>query len=95
MAQAHYVTNAIRALITDAGPKPSTIRVQAAYAQLIANLAGHSRLSIPQNPYAVDLRGPRRSLEKVHNAVWAYLTAILHEAANLAARITPLSKCCA
>ena len=36
MAQADYVTNAIRALITGPNAKPSTNPVQAAYADFIA-----------------------------------------------------------
>ena len=40
MAQADYVTNAIRALITGASAKPSTNPVRAAYADFIAALAG-------------------------------------------------------
>jgi hypothetical protein len=41
MAQADYVNNAIRALITAAGTKPSTTPARAAYAEFVAALAGH------------------------------------------------------
>ena len=41
MAQAEYVTNAIRALITGASAKPSTSPVRAAHAEFVAALAGH------------------------------------------------------
>ena len=41
MAQAEYVTNAIRALIPGAGAKPSTNPVRAALAEFVAALAGH------------------------------------------------------
>ena len=40
MAQADYVSNAIRALITGANAKPSTNPIQAAYAEFVAALAG-------------------------------------------------------
>jgi hypothetical protein len=47
MAQAEYVTSAIRAPITGAGAKPSTKPVQAAYAEFVAVLVGHPPRPIP------------------------------------------------
>ena len=82
MAQADYVTNANRAPITDASPKPSTDPVRAACAGFIPDLAGPGLLSIPLNPYAVDLEDRADHLRTVLNAVAAYLTAILRDNAT-------------
>ena len=64
MAQADYVSNAIRALITGAGAKPSTNPVRAAHAEFVATLAGHPPWPIPLEPRRCRPRGPRRSLEE-------------------------------
>ena len=58
MAQANYVTNAIRALITDARPKTSTNPVRTASAAPIAGLA---KVLSPAYPAP---KRPRRSFSK-------------------------------
>ena len=55
MAQADYVTNAIRALITGAGAKPSTNPVRTAHAEFVAALAGRPPWPIPLGADASDL----------------------------------------
>jgi hypothetical protein len=45
MAQAEYVTNAIRALITDASPKPSTNPARAAFAGFITGTLEHAAVA--------------------------------------------------
>ena len=50
MAQADFVNNAFRALITGAGAKSSTSQVRAAHAEFVAALAGHPpRADPPQS----------------------------------------------
>jgi hypothetical protein len=46
MAQADYVTNAIRALITDASPKPSTNPARATCAGFMTGTLEHAAESI-------------------------------------------------
>jgi hypothetical protein len=46
MAQADYVTNAIRALITDASPKPSTNPTRTACAGFTAGTLDHAAVSV-------------------------------------------------
>ena len=82
MAQADYVTNAIRALITGAIAKPSTNPVQAAYADFVAALAGHPPRPIPVYADAVDLEDRADHLQKVLTALSAYLTVILDDTAQ-------------
>jgi hypothetical protein len=82
MAQADYVTNAIRALITGANAEPSTNPVQAAYTDFVAALAGHPPRPIPVYADAVDLQDRADHLNKVLNALTAYLTAILDDTAQ-------------
>ena len=65
MAQADYVTNAIRALITDASPKPSTNPVRAACAGLNSRLGGALPAYIPAQSYTVDLEDRADHLRKV------------------------------
>ena len=76
MAQAKYVTNAIRALITGAGAKSSTNQVRAGYAEFVAALAGHPPRRIPLNPDGFDLEDRVDHLNKVLNARSACLIAI-------------------
>ena len=77
MAQADYLTSAIRAFITGPSAKP-TNPIRAAYADFIARLAGHPpRRPIPLDPHPVDLEDRLDHLEKVFNALSAYLIAIL------------------
>jgi hypothetical protein len=75
MAQADYLTNAIRAFITGASAKPSTNPIRAAYANFIACLVPPR--PIPLDPHAVDLEDRLDHLEKVFTALSAYLIAIL------------------
>ena len=82
MAQADYVSNAVRALITGAGAKPSTNPIRVAYAEFVATLAGHPLWSIPLNPDATDLEDRADHLKKVLNALSVYLSAILDDTAQ-------------
>jgi hypothetical protein len=82
MAQADYVTNAIRALITDASAKASTNHVRAAYAEFFAALAGHPQRPIPIDAKAIDLEDHADHLNKVLNALSAYLTTVLDDTAQ-------------
>ena len=68
MAQAGYVTNAIRALITGAGAKPSTNPVRAAHAEFVTALAGQPPWPIPLFADATDLEDRADHLKKVLNA---------------------------
>jgi hypothetical protein len=79
MAQADYVNNAIRALITGAGAKPSTNLVRAVHAEFVAALTGHPPRPIPVDADAIDLEDRAEHLNKVLNALSAYLTAILDD----------------
>jgi hypothetical protein len=82
MAQAEYVSSAIRALITDASAKASTNPVRAAYAELVATLAGHPPRLIPIDAEAINLEDRADHLNKVLNALSAYLTALLDDTAQ-------------
>jgi hypothetical protein len=82
MAQADYVTSAIRAPITGAGAKPSANSLQAPYAELLAALAGHPPSPIPVYADANDLKDRADHLNKVLDALSAYLTAILTDTAQ-------------
>ncbi len=82
MAQADYVTTAIRALITGAGAKPSTNLVRAAHAEFVAGLAGHPPWSIPIYADATDLEDRADHLKKVLDALSVYVTAILDDTAQ-------------
>ena len=82
MAQADYVTNAIRVLITGARANPSTNVARTAYAEFIADLSGHPPRSMPLNPEAVDLEDRVDHLNRLLTALSAYLTAILDDTAQ-------------
>jgi len=82
MAQAEYVTSAIRAPITGASPKPSTNSVRVAYAQFLADLAGHPPRPIPLGPNALDLEDRGDHLNTVLNALSVYLATILDDTAQ-------------
>ena len=82
MAQADYVTNAIRALITDTGAKASTNPVRGAHAEFVAALAGHPPRPVPIDADAIDLEDRADHLNKVLNALSAYLTAVLDDTAQ-------------
>ena len=82
MAQADYVSTVIRALITDMGAKASTNPVRAAYAELVAALAGHLPRPIPIDADAIDLEDRANHLNKVLCALSAYLIAVLDDTAQ-------------
>jgi hypothetical protein len=82
MAQAEYVTTVIRSPITGADAKPSTKPVQAAYAEFVAVLVGHSSRPTPVYADAVDLEDRADHLNKVLNAFSAFLTAVLDDTAQ-------------
>jgi hypothetical protein len=82
MAQAEYVSNAIRALITGASANPSTSLVRAAHAEFVAALAGHPPRPIPVDADIVDLEDRADHLNKVLSALSAYVTVILDDTAQ-------------
>ena len=82
MAQADYVNNAFRALITGATAKPSTNPVRAAHAEFVAALAGNPPRPIPVATDAVDLEERAEHLKQVLNALSVYVTAILDDTAQ-------------
>jgi len=82
MAQAGYVSNAIRALITGAGAKPSTNPVRAAHAEFVAAVAEHPPWPIPLYADATDLEDRADHLNRVLNALSVYVTAILDDTAQ-------------
>jgi hypothetical protein len=82
LAQAEHVTSAIGALLIGASAKPSTNPVREAHAKFVAALAGHPPRPIPIGADAIDLEDRADHLNKVFNALSAYLTAILHDTAQ-------------
>ncbi len=82
MAQADYVTTAIRALITGAGAKPSTNPVRAVHAEFVAAIAGEPPWPIPLDAAATDLEDRADHLKKVLDALSVYVTAILDDTAQ-------------
>jgi hypothetical protein len=82
MAQAVYVTSAIRSPITGAGAKPSTKPVQAAYAEFVAVLVGHPPRAIPVYADAANLEDRADHLNKGLTALSEYLTAVLDDTAR-------------
>jgi hypothetical protein len=82
MAQAGYVTNAVRPLITGAGSKPSSNPIHAAHAEFVTALAGQSPCPIPLFADATDLEDRADHLKTVLNAVSVYLTALLNDTAQ-------------
>jgi hypothetical protein len=82
MAQAEYVTNAIRALITGADAKTSTSPVGAAHAEFVAALAGHPPRPIPVDADAIDLEDRANHLNKVLKALSVYGAAVLNDTAQ-------------
>jgi hypothetical protein len=80
MAQADYVSNAIRALITGAGAKLSPVR--AAHAEFVTVLAGQPPWPMPLFADASDLEDRADHVKKVLDAVSAYVTAILDDTAQ-------------
>ena len=82
MAQADYVSNAVRALITGASAKPSTNPVRAALAEFVATLAEHPPWPLPIYADPTDLEDRADHLNKVLNAVSAYLATMLDDTAQ-------------
>ena len=82
MAQAEHVVNAIRTLITDAGAKPSTSILHAAYAELGAALTEHPPRPIPVDVDAIDLEDHADHLHRVIGALSVYVTMILADTAQ-------------
>ncbi len=82
MAQADYVTNAIRALITGAGEKPPTNPVRAAHAEFVASLAGEPPWPILLYADVSDVEDRADHLQKVLTALSDYLTVILDDSAQ-------------
>jgi hypothetical protein len=82
MAQADYVSNAVRALITGARAKPPTDPVRAAHAEFVGTLAGNPPWPILLYADASDLEDRADHLEKVLDAVLVYVTAILDDTAQ-------------
>jgi hypothetical protein len=82
MAQAEYVSSAIRALITGASARLSTSPIRAAHAEFVAALAVHSPGPIPVDTDAVDLEDRADHLKKVFGALSVYVAAILDDTAQ-------------
>jgi hypothetical protein len=69
MAQADYVPNAIRALITGASAKLSTNPVRASHFEFVAALAGYPPWPIPIDADATDLVLDRTAGGQSENAI--------------------------
>ena len=82
MAQAKCVNNAICALITGASLKLSTSPIHAAHERFIVSLAGQRPRPILVDPDAADLHDRADHLDKVFNAVSAYVAVILDDTAQ-------------
>ena len=82
MAQADYVSNAVRALITGAGAKPPTNPVRLAHVEFAATLAGNPPWPILLYADASDLEDRADHLKKVLDALSVYVTAILDDTAQ-------------
>jgi|SRR5580704_952885 hypothetical protein len=82
MAQAGYVTNAVRALITGASAGPSTNLVRAAHTKFVTALAEHPPRPIPVAVHAINLEDRADHLNTVLDALSVYLTAILQDTAQ-------------
>ena len=82
MAQAGYVTTAIRSLDTGASPTPFSCPVLNAHAELLVALAAHPPQPIPAGVRAIDIEDRADHLDKVFKALIAYLAAILDDTAQ-------------
>jgi hypothetical protein len=82
MAQAGYVTNAIRTLITGAGAEPSTNLVRTAHAEFVAALVEHPPRPIPVAANAADLDDRADHLATVLVALSVYMTTLLEDTAQ-------------
>jgi hypothetical protein len=82
MAQADYVSNAVRALITGANAKPFTNSVRAAHADFVTAMAGNPPRPIPLFADSSDLEDRVAHPKTVLDAVSVYVTAILDDTAQ-------------
>src|SRR5580704_11911533 len=82
MAQAEYVSNAIRPLITGASEDLSPAAVWVAHAEFVGALAGHPPRPIPIDADALDLEDRADHLSRVLSALSAYVAVILDDAAQ-------------
>ena len=82
MAQAEYISSAIRALITGASARLSTNPIRAAHAEFVAALAVHPPRPIPVDTDAVDLEDRADHFTKVFSTLSVYLTVILDDTAQ-------------
>lgn len=82
MAQADYVSNAVRALITGASAKPSTNPIRAAHADFVTAVAANRPWPIPLFADASDLEDRADHLKTVLDAVAVYVTALLDDTAQ-------------
>jgi hypothetical protein len=82
MAQADYVSSAIRALITGAAAKPSTNGVRSAHAEFVAAVAARPPWPIPIHADPSDLEDRAEHLKSVLDAVSGYLNTILDDSAQ-------------
>jgi hypothetical protein len=82
MAQAEYVSNAVRARITGASEGLSTTSPVAAHVAFVAVLAGYPPRTIPLDADAIDLEDRADHLGKVFGTLSAYLAVILDDTAQ-------------
>jgi hypothetical protein len=82
MAQAESITTAIRELMSGGRPDQSTSPVRLAHTELIAALAGNVPHTIYAEANSDDLDGRAEHLEKVFEALHAYLTIVVSDTAQ-------------
>src|SRR6266550_2671494 len=82
MAQAEYITTAIRELMSRGGSPKSTSPVRAAHTELVTAIAGNPPRSICIDVDSDDLHGRADHLEKVFAALHVYLIAIVADTAQ-------------
>jgi hypothetical protein len=82
LAQAEHVTSAIGALMIGASAEPSTNPTREAHAEFVAVLAGAPPRPFPIDADAIDLEDRADHLNKVLNALPAYLAAVLDDTAQ-------------
>jgi hypothetical protein len=82
MAQANYVSNAIRALITGASAKPSTNSVRSAHAEFVTAVAKYLPWPIPLIAETTDLEDRADHLNTALNALLVHVAAVLDDVAQ-------------
>jgi hypothetical protein len=82
MAEAEYITTAIRELMSRGRPPKSTSPVRLAHTEFVAALAGNIARPICADVDSEDLDGRADHLEKVFAALHVYLTAIIADMAR-------------